>query len=90
MRTLSTIKYVHIKQSILEVIYHICYLTKVQIKMEGFGGAWVTQPVKHQTLNSGSGDDLTVVRSSPVSGSVLRAQSLFQILSVSLSLSQNK
>ena len=34
-------------------------------------GAWVAQSINHPTLDFGSGHDLTVVSSSPASGSVL-------------------
>ena len=34
-------------------------------------GPWVAQSVKHPTLDSGSGHDLRVVRSSPVLGFTL-------------------
>ena len=42
--------------------------------------------VKRPTLDLGSGQDLTVVRSSPISDSVLTAQSLLGILFTSLTL----
>ena len=41
-----------------------------------FRGAWVAQLVEHPTLGFSSGHDLKVVRSSPVSGSVLSGESL--------------
>ena len=49
-------------------------------------GNWVAQSVKHPTLDICSGHDLTVVRSSPTSGSVLRRVCLGSSLSLSLSL----
>ena len=42
---------------------------------------WVAHSVRHLTLNFGSGHDLTVVSPSPISSSVLAAQSLLGILS---------
>ena len=55
-------------------------------------GAWVAQSVECLTLDLGSGHDLTSMRSSPALGSVLTAQSLLEILSLtpSLSLKINK
>ena len=50
-----------------------------------YKGDWVALLVKHSTLGSGSGHDLTV-GSSPVSGSTLTVQSLLRILSLSPSL----
>ena len=47
----------------------------------------MAQSVGDLTLDFGSGHDLRVMGSSPASGSVLPAQSLVGILSVSLSLS---
>ena len=38
-------------------------------------GSWVAQLVKHLALNFGSGHDLRVVKSSPVSGSRLCVES---------------
>jgi len=37
-------------------------------------GAWVAQLVKRLTLDFGSGHDLKIMRSSPVSGSMLRVE----------------
>ena len=45
----------------------------------------MVQLVKHLTRDLGSGHDLTVVKSSPTSGSELIARSLLGILSLSLS-----
>ena len=51
-------------------------------------GAWVAQSVKCPALDFGSeGHDLTVVRLSPASGSVLIAWSLLGIVSLPRSLS---
>ena len=47
----------------------------------------VAQLVKQSTLGFGSGRDLTMLRSSPMSGSVLTTWGLLGILSLSLSLS---
>ena len=58
--------------------------------------AWVAQLIKCLTPDFGSGHDLVVRGLSPVSGSVLTAESLLGIVSLSLplpcllSLSQNK
>ena len=49
-------------------------------------GAWGTQPVKHPTLDSGSGQDLTVVGLSPTTDSAQTVWSLLGILSLLLSL----
>ena len=49
-------------------------------------GAWVAQSVKCPSLGFSSGHDLTVLSSSPMSGSVLTGRSLLGILSLSLSL----
>ena len=46
-------------------------------------GTWVAQSLKHLALDFGSGHDLTVVRSSPMSDSTLNVEG---ILSPSLSL----
>ena len=50
------------------------------------GGIWVTQLVKHLTLDFSVGHDLRVVRSSPVSGSALSKESALHSLSLSLPL----
>ena len=47
-------------------------------------GAWVAQSVKCPTLDFGSGHDLTVMGSSPMSGSVL-AVPAWDFLSLALS-----
>ena len=49
--------------------------------------AWVVQTIRHLTLDFGSGHDLRVMRSSPVSSSVLSAVCLRFPLSLSLCLS---
>ena len=43
-------------------------------------GAWVAQSVEHLTLDFGSGHDLRVVRSSPLSGSMLGVESAWDSL----------
>ena len=43
----------------------------LMIKMDKNKDAWVAQSAKCPTLNFGSGHDLRVVRSSPMSGSAL-------------------
>ena len=47
-------------------------------------GAWVAQLLTCSTLDFGSGHDLTVVESSPMSGSVLGVQPAWDSLSLSL------
>jgi len=49
-------------------------------------GAWVTQSVKRPALDFGSGHDLRDVRSSPLSGSTLSAESAWDSLSLPLPL----
>ena len=73
----------------------LCNITIIFLFMGHLGGS-----VKQPTLDFNSGLDLTVMRSSPMLGSVLTGQSLLRILSLlslcpsplspSLSLSQNK
>ena len=76
---------------------HTCQtpdITELDVTVRNTGGAPVAQSVKRQTLGVGSDRDLTVVRSSPRSGSELTAQNLLGILSLSptraRSLSQDK
>ena len=46
------------------------------LKNAGIGkDGWVGQPVERPTLDFGSGHDLTVVESSPASGSLLSVES---------------
>ena len=56
----------------------------VEITSKTERGTWVAQSVERPTLDFGSGHDLTVIRSSPASGSVLTAWSLLGILSLPL------
>ena len=50
------------------------------IKNKYIRSAWVAQLVKHLTTDFGSGDDLRVCEFKPVSGTVVRGQSLLEIL----------
>ena len=68
-------------------------------KKEKSWGTWMAQLVKHLTLDFGTSDDLTVVRSSPTSGPELAAQTclgfsrplcLSLVCVRTLSFSQNK
>ena len=63
------------------------YINRIDYK-QSLQGTWVSQQVKHLTLDLGSGHDLMVqsVRLSPVLGFTLTGQSLLGILSLSLSL----
>ena len=70
------------KESTLHLLLRLCGGAKKRKKRE----AWVTQSVKHLTLDFSSGHDLRFVGSSPASGSVLTVQSLLRILCLPLSL----
>ena len=65
----------------------------VSFKLILLGGTWVAQSFGHLTLGLGSGHDLGVLRSSPVSGSMPGMESacssplLLPLLSLSLNLS---
>ena len=62
------------------------WMPRISLKEAMHRGAWVAQQVERLTLGYGSGYDLSVVNSSPTSGSALTMQSLLRILSVPLSL----
>lgn len=49
-----------------------------------FGGAWVVQSFKHLSLGLGSGQDLRIVRQSPVLGSALSVESAWVSFSLCL------
>ena len=55
------------------------------LKTHEICGVWVAQSVKCPTLGFSSGHDLTLMRSSPTSGSALAGRSLLGVLSSSLS-----
>lgn len=51
-----------------------CVLPCSRLPEINAAGAWVAQWVKQLTIDFGSGHDLEVLGSSPVSGSVLRVE----------------